>query len=157
LGRATCAGGLLIAVILAITPFVGLAYTSSAAANPNVFIYNLDDLKPPAGFNTTRIVSQLDLLPTMLAAAVITLPAGSPVLDAELMLVAGTRTAMYSEYFLDSSNGNVPRQRMVRTPTATYIQKYDATGAVTPASEVTALRNRLNAFAGCARATGRAS
>ena len=86
---------------------------------------------------------------------------------------------MYSEYFLDSSNGTVPTQRMVRTPTVKYIQTYDAAGAVTfreyynltadpnenlnllgdasaandpPASTVTALRNRLNAFAVCAGA-----
>jgi N-acetylglucosamine-6-sulfatase len=139
-----------------------------------------------AGVNTTRIVSQLDLLPTMLAAAGITLPAGAPVLDGESLLGGGngTRTAMYSEYFLDSSNGNVPTQRMVRTPTVKYLQTYDASGGVTfreyynlvadpaenlnllgdastandpPASEVTALRNRLNAFATCAGATCRTS
>jgi N-acetylglucosamine-6-sulfatase len=135
-----------------------------------------------AGTNTTRIVSQLDLLPTMLAAAGITPPAGAPALDGESLLGAGSRTAMYSEYFLDSSNGNVPTQRMVRTPTVKYIQTYDAAGNVTfreyynmvndpnenlnllgdastandpPASEVTALRNRLNAFAVCAGAACR--
>ena len=73
---------------------------------------------------------------------------------------------------------------MVRTPTVKYIQTYDASGAVTfreyynlvadpaenlnllgdastandpPASEITALRNRLNAFAVCAGATCRTS
>jgi N-acetylglucosamine-6-sulfatase len=135
-----------------------------------------------AGTNATRIVSQLDLLPTILATAGITLPVGAPALDGEslLGLGTGTRTAMYSEYFLDSSNGTVPTQRMVRTSTVKYIQTYDATGAVTfreyynlvadpaenlnllgdastandpPATTVTALRNRLNAFAVCAGAT----
>lgn len=130
-----------------------------------------------AGTNSTRIVSQLDLLPTILAAAGITLPAGAPRLDGESLLGASTRTAMFSEYFLDSSNGNVPTLKMVRTPTVKYIQTYNASGAVTfreyynlqndpvenvnllgdgtaandpPASQVTALTNRLNAFATCA-------
>jgi len=129
-----------------------------------------------AGTNSTRIVSQLDLLPTMLAAAGVTLPANAPKLDGESLLGSSARTAMYSEYFLDSSNGNVPTQRMVRTPTVKYIQTYDATGAVTfreyynltadpnentnllgdastandpPASTVNALVARLNAFATC--------
>jgi arylsulfatase A-like enzyme len=136
----------------------------------------------PAGTNTTRIVSQLDLLPTILAATGTPLPAGAPALDGESLLGATARTAMYSEYFLDSSNGSVPTQRMVRTPTVKYMQTYGTNGSVTfreyynlvtdpnenlnllgdastandpPASEVTALRNRLDAFAVCAGAACR--
>ncbi len=70
----------------------------------------------PAGTNTTRIVSQLDLLPTMLATAGVTLPVGAPALDGESLLGAGTRTAMYSEYFLDSSNGTFPRNGWCALP-----------------------------------------
>jgi len=136
----------------------------------------------PAGTDTTRIVSQIDMLPTILQAAGITPPTGAPAFDGESLLGPTARTAMYSEYFLDSDNGTVPTQRMVRLghngiPTVKYMQTYDSAGNVTfreyydlvtdpnenlnllgdtsttndpPASEVTALRNRLNAFAVCA-------
>lgn len=130
-----------------------------------------------AGTNSTRQVSQLDLLPTMLAAAAITVPADAPLLDGESLLGPSARTAVFAEYFVDSANGTVPTTKMVRTATAKYIQTYNTTGAVTfreyynlasdpvenvnllgdgntandpPASQVTALRNRLNAFATCA-------
>ena len=36
---------LLFAIVLGIIPFVGLTETSTAAAKPNVFFYNLDDLR----------------------------------------------------------------------------------------------------------------
>ena len=37
---------------------------------------------------------------------------------------------MYSEYYNDPANPNIPSWRMVRTATAKYIQTYNATGAV---------------------------
>ena len=112
----------------------------------------------------------------MLEAAGFTLPAGSPRLDGESLLQAGHRTTMYSEYYIDPANPNIPSWRMVRTATAKYIQTYNAQGAVIareyynlttdpaentnllgdastandpPASTITNLTNRLNAFATC--------
>ena len=35
---------------------------------------------------------------------------------------------MYSEYYIDTANANIPSWRMVRTATAKYIQTYNATG-----------------------------
>ena len=131
----------------------------------------------PAGTDSSRIVSHLDLLPTMLEAAGVTIPANAPRLDGESLLQPSSRTTMFSEYFLDSSNGKVPTWKMVRTSTVKYIQTYDATGAVIareyydlvadpdemtnllgdkvaandpPAAQVTALTNRLNSMATCA-------
>jgi N-acetylglucosamine-6-sulfatase len=89
------------------------------------------------GTNRTRVVSYLDLLPTMLEAAGITLPAGSPSLDGESLLKPSTRTTMYSEYFADVANGvnngvaTIDTWRMVRKGNVKYIQTYDASGAVT--------------------------
>jgi N-acetylglucosamine-6-sulfatase len=130
-----------------------------------------------AGTNSTRIASQLDLLPTILAATGATAPAGAPALDGESLLSPSARTAMFSEYFMDPANGKVPTLRMVRTPSVKYIQTYDNAGNVTfreyynlatdpvenlnllgdassandpPASEVNALVSRMNAFAACA-------
>ncbi len=129
-----------------------------------------------AGTDSTRLTSYLDLLPTMLEAAGFTLPAGTPRLDGESLLQAGHRTTMYSEYYVDTANPNIPSWRMVRTATAKYIQTYNPQGAVIareyynltadpaentnllgdastandpPASTITTLTNRLNAFATC--------
>ncbi len=133
----------------------------------------------PAATNRSRTVSNLDLLPTMLAAAGVAVPAGAPPLDGESLLVASSRTTMFSEYYLDSINGQMPTWKMVRTGTVKYVQNYDTSGKVTfreyynlvndpienvnllrdgtasndpPASEITSLTSRLNAFAGCAGA-----
>ena len=130
-----------------------------------------------AGTDTTRQVSYLDLLPTMLEAAGFTLPANAPRLDGESLLQAGRRTTMYSEYYVDAANPNIPSWRMVRTATTKYVQTYNSQGAVIAreyynlnndpaentnllgdssttndpaASTVTNLTNRLNAFAICA-------
>ena len=129
-----------------------------------------------AGTDRTRLVSYLDLLPTMLQAAGVTLPSTAPRLDGESLLAASRRTTMYSEYYVDTANPNIPSWRMVRTATAKYIQTYNAQGAVIareyynltsdpaentnllgdtstandpPASTVTNLTSRLNAFATC--------
>jgi arylsulfatase A-like enzyme len=53
----------------------------------------------PAGTNTSRTVSYLDLLPTMLQAAAVTLPTNAPRLDGESLLGASTRTTMFSGRF----------------------------------------------------------
>ena len=130
-----------------------------------------------AGTDTSRIVSYLDLLPTMLQAAGYTLPADAPRLDGESLLQASRRTTMYAEYYVDGANPNIPSWRMVRTATAKYVQTYNPQGAVIareyynlatdpaentnllgdsstandpPAATVTSLTNRLNAFATCA-------
>jgi arylsulfatase A-like enzyme len=129
-----------------------------------------------AGTDPTRIVSYLDLLPTMLEAAGFTLPATAPRLDGESLLQPTHRTMMYSEYYVDSANPNIPSWRMVRTPTAKYIQTYNAAGTVIareyynlasdpaenttllgdastsndpPASTLAAMTSRLNGFATC--------
>jgi arylsulfatase A-like enzyme len=90
-----------------------------------------------AGTNSTRIVSYLDLLPTLLEAAVYTPPAGSPALDGESLLKPSTRTAMFAEYYADVANGQVngvplvDTWRMVRRGNVKYIQTYNSAGAVT--------------------------
>jgi arylsulfatase A-like enzyme len=133
-----------------------------------------------AGTNRTRLVSSLDLLPTMLQAAGIALPAGAPRLDGESLLRATGRTSMYSEYYVDGANPNIPSWRMIRTATTKYVHTYDAQGAVIareyydlasdpaentnvlgdatttndpPASMLTDLATRLDAFATCAGAS----
>jgi N-acetylglucosamine-6-sulfatase len=133
-----------------------------------------------AGTNRTRLVSSLDLLPTMLQAAGIALPADAPRLDGESLLRATRRTSMYSEYYVDGANPNIPSWRMVRTATTKYVHTYDAQGAVIareyydlasdpaentnvlgdatttndpPASTLTDLATRLDAFATCAGAS----
>jgi arylsulfatase A-like enzyme len=83
-----------------------------------------------AGTNRTRLVSSLDLLPTMLQAAGIALPADAPRLDGESLLRATGRTSMYSEYYVDGANPNIPSWRMIRTATTKYVHTYDAQGAV---------------------------
>jgi arylsulfatase A-like enzyme len=132
-----------------------------------------------AGTNTTRIASYLDILPTMLEAAGVTRPAGAPAFDGESLLRASARTTMFSEYYKDSANGNVPTWKMVRTQTAKYVQTYNSTGGVSfreyydlaadpdeltnllgdassandpPAATVTSLTTRLNQMATCAGA-----
>jgi N-acetylglucosamine-6-sulfatase len=129
-----------------------------------------------AGSGSTRIVSYIDLLPTMLAAAQVALPAGAPPLDGESLLTATRRTTAYAEYFKDPANGSVPTWRMIRTATVKYIQTYDDSGAVSfreyynltadpredtnlladgnaandpPAAELATLSARLNALATC--------
>lgn len=129
-----------------------------------------------AGSATTRLASYVDLLPTMLAAAGVTLPAGAPPLDGESLLTATRRTTAYAEYFKDPANGSVPTWKMIRTATVKYIHTYDTAGAVSfreyydltadpqentnlladgtatndpPASELAALAARLNALGSC--------
>jgi len=129
-----------------------------------------------AGTDTTRIVSYLDLLPTMFQAAGVTVPTGSPPLDGESLLSASSRTTMYSEYYNDTANKRIPSWRMVRTRTAKYVQTYNATGGVIakeyynlvddpaentnllgdgnagndpPASTIQAMTTLLNTFATC--------
>jgi N-acetylglucosamine-6-sulfatase len=133
-----------------------------------------------AGTDTTRLVSYLDLLPTMLEAAGVTLPTGAPPLDGESLLQATRRTTMYGEYYVDDANPNIPSWRMIRTSTIKYVHTYNAQGAIIareyynltndpaentnllgdasttndpPASTLTNLANRLNAFATCTGAS----
>jgi len=132
-----------------------------------------------AGTDTTRLVSYLDLLPTMLEAATITLPDTAPRLDGESLLQPTRRTTMYSEYYVDGANPNIPSWRMTRSATIKYVHTYNAQGAIIareyynltndpaektnllgdsstannpPASTLTNLANQLNAFATCAGA-----
>ena len=127
------------------------------------------------GTDTTRIVSYLDLLPTMLEAAGIALPT-SPPLDGESLLQTPRRTTMFGEYYVDDANPKIPSWRMVRTATAKYVQTYNTSGGVIareyynltadpaentnllgdastsndpPAATITALTTQLNAFATC--------
>ena len=86
---------------------------------------------------------------------------------------------MYSEYYVDGSNPNIPSWRMIRSATVKYVHTYNAQGAIIareyynltndpaentnllgdsstannpPASTLTSLANQLNAFATCAGA-----
>jgi N-acetylglucosamine-6-sulfatase len=132
------------------------------------------------GTDTSRLVSLVDMLPTLLQAAGISLPANAPRLDGESLLVAPRRTTVYSEYDVDEvANPNIPSWRMVRTASAKFVLTYDAQGAVVareyynlandpneltnllgdastgndpPASTISNLTARLNAFAACSGA-----
>jgi len=90
-----------------------------------------------AGTDTTRIVSYLDFLPTILEAAGVTIPVGAPPLDGESLLQPSHRTAMFTEYWADTENGQingvptVDTWKMVRQGTIKYVQTYNAAGAVT--------------------------
>lgn len=129
-----------------------------------------------AGTDRTRVVSYLDLLPTILQAAGVTLPSTAPRLDGESLLAASRRTTTYGEYYVDTANPNIPSWRMVRTSSTKYIQTYNSAGAVIareyynlatdpaentnllgdsstandpPASTIADLVSRLNALATC--------
>jgi arylsulfatase A-like enzyme len=132
-------------------------------------------IQPGTGY--ARLVSYIDLLPTMLMAAQIPLPAGAPALDGESLLTGTRRTTAYAEYYKDPSNNNVPTWRMIRSATVKYIHTYDETGNVIfreyynltadpqeftnllndgnpandpPAAELATLSARLSAMATCA-------
>ena len=83
-----------------------------------------------AGTDSTRMVSYLDLLPTMLEAAGIALPATHLPSTASRCSARRPRTTMYSEYYVDTANPNIPSWRMVRTRTAKYVQTYNTSGGV---------------------------
>ena len=129
-----------------------------------------------AGTNTTRLVSYVDILPTILQAANVSLPAGAPPLDGESLLRPTSRTTLYGEHHNDPVVPAVNTWRMVRTAKAKYIENYDASGAVVfreyynlvkdpaentnllgdaniandpPAATVAALASTLTAYATC--------
>ncbi|HEY5861270.1 MAG TPA: sulfatase/phosphatase domain-containing protein, partial [Actinomycetota bacterium] len=129
-----------------------------------------------AGVDSTRIASYLDILPTMLEAAGVTLPTDAPRMDGESLLQPSSRTSAFAEYYQDATNGDIPTWKMVRTPTAKYVQIYDSNGAVVfreyynlvsdpaentnllgdantandpSASTITSMRNLLNIYATC--------
>jgi N-acetylglucosamine-6-sulfatase len=83
-----------------------------------------------AGTNTTRWATYLDILPTILEAAGVTIPANAPRLDGESLLKGSARTTVFSEYYKDSANGAIDTWKMVRTSTAKLILTYNATGGV---------------------------
>ncbi|HSS66911.1 MAG TPA: sulfatase-like hydrolase/transferase [Nocardioidaceae bacterium] len=132
-----------------------------------------------AGVNTTRLTTYLDIMPTILEATSVSLPAGAPRLDGESLLQPSARTSVYAEYDLDSANGFVPTWRAVRKGNVKYIQTYNANGAVTfrewynlandpaentnllgdassandpPAAQVTAMTTLLNQLSTCSAA-----
>jgi N-acetylglucosamine-6-sulfatase len=83
-----------------------------------------------AGTNNTRLTSYLDLLPTVLEATGITLPANAPRLDGESLLQPSNRTAVYAEYDKDSANGAIETWRMVRQGNLKFVQTLNADGSV---------------------------
>jgi arylsulfatase A-like enzyme len=130
----------------------------------------------PAGVDATRLVSYLDLLPTLLGAAGAMPAPGSPPLDGESLLARAARSTFFAEYYSDPANGKVPSWKMVRTRSVKYVQTYDSSGAVTfreyydldadpaelvnllkdgnaandpPPSEVDRLATQLDGFATC--------
>jgi arylsulfatase A-like enzyme len=85
-----------------------------------------------AGTEPTRMVTLMDMLPTVLQAAGITPPAGAPALDGESLLQTSRRTTVYAEYDVDEvNNPNIPSWRMIRTATVKYVHTYDAAGNIT--------------------------
>jgi len=130
-----------------------------------------------AGTDTTRQTSLVDILPTLLQAAGVTIPANAPRLDGESLLGASRRTTTYVEYYVDTvANPNIPSWRMIRRPGVKFVLTYNATGAVIareyynlandpneltnllgdastandpPAATVSSLTAELNGFATC--------
>jgi N-acetylglucosamine-6-sulfatase len=83
-----------------------------------------------AGTNTTRLTDYVDILPTVLEAAGVALPANAPKLDGESLLQPSKRTVVYAEYDKDSSNGAIETWRMVRQGNIKYIQTLNPNGTV---------------------------
>jgi arylsulfatase A-like enzyme len=54
-----------------------------------------------------RLAVNVDIAPTVLEAAGVTVPAGKPPLDGQSLLRPSTRTVLFTEYFQDSANGSV--------------------------------------------------
>jgi arylsulfatase A-like enzyme len=130
-----------------------------------------------AGTDSSRLVTLVDILPTVLQAAGITPPATAPRLDGESLLGASGRTVVYAEYDVDEvANPNIPSWRMIRTRTVKYVHTYDAQGTIIareyynltndpnehtnllgdsnsgndpPAATLTSLVSQLNSFATC--------
>jgi arylsulfatase A-like enzyme len=130
-----------------------------------------------AGTDNTRLATLVDILPTLLQAAGVSVPADAPRLDGESLLAASARTMVYDEYDRDEvANPNIPSWKMVRTRTAKYVETYGDSGAIIareyynltndpneltnllgdsnpgndpPASTINALASQLDAFAAC--------
>lgn len=83
-----------------------------------------------AGVDHTRLVSYIDVMPTILEAAGISVPASAPQLEGESLLEPSHRTMLLGEYSQDSANGSVPTWKSVRTLTDKYVETYDASGDV---------------------------
>jgi arylsulfatase A-like enzyme len=141
-----------------------------------VFVRWPDHIMP--GTDTTRQISLVDILPTLLQAAGVALPANAPRLDGESLLTTSRRTTIYAEYDVDEkANPNIPSWKMIRRPAVKFVLTYDAQGAVIareyynlandpneltnllgdassandpPAATVSSLTAELNAFATCA-------
>jgi arylsulfatase A-like enzyme len=98
------------------------------------------------GTDTTRLVTLVDILPTLLQAAGVTIPTNAPRLDGESLFGPSSRTTVYDEYYRDEvANPNIPSWRMLRTRTDKYIDTYDDSGAII-AREYYDLTNDPNEF-----------
>lgn len=131
----------------------------------------------PSGTDTTRLVTLVDILPTVLQAAGVAVPAAAPAPDGESILEASRRTAVYAEYDRDEvANPNIPSWTMIRTASVKYVEVVDDRGVIVareyydltrdpnellnvlgdsgsandpPAATVSDLAARLHAFTAC--------
>jgi arylsulfatase A-like enzyme len=78
-----------------------------------------------AGMHDDRFVANIDIKPTVLAAAGITPDPAYPI-DGRSFLSEGGRTRALTEYFYDDANSpNIYTWASIRTPTYQYIENYD--------------------------------
>jgi arylsulfatase A-like enzyme len=78
-----------------------------------------------AGMHDNRFVANIDIKPTVLAAAGITPDPAYPV-DGRSLLSAGGRTRAFTEYFFDDANApGIQTWASIRTPTYQYIENYN--------------------------------
>jgi arylsulfatase A-like enzyme len=79
----------------------------------------------PAGTHDNRLVANIDIKPTILAAAGITPDPAYPV-DGRSLLSAGGRSRAFTEYFFDDVNSSaIKTWASIRTATYQYIENYD--------------------------------
>jgi arylsulfatase A-like enzyme len=78
-----------------------------------------------AGTHDNGLVANIDIKPTVLAAAAITPDPAYPI-DGRSFLSAGGRSRAFREYFFDDANApNIQTWASIRTPTYQYIENYN--------------------------------
>jgi arylsulfatase A-like enzyme len=81
----------------------------------------------PVGAKERGFVANVDIAPTVLAAARVT---SNPSMDGRPMLRSAPRRKMFLEYFRDPIYPQIPSWRSIRTANLQYIEYYDASGHI---------------------------
>jgi arylsulfatase A-like enzyme len=88
----------------------------------------------PAGVTDTRLIANVDIAPSVLAAArvrpTLTYPLDGKVLFSSAGLTTSRRSRLFIEYFYSPDFANVPAWRSIRTTSFQYVETYDSNGAI---------------------------